>query len=133
MNKKLEIVLKALLCVVCGIIAIFALLMAFIEARFLIALDWLVYDNAFNAFIRYFFRFLLALIAMGVGILEIINLKKKCDNLRTLLFYVEIGLVVMSVIIFAVAANYIDFICLGLSAVLLLLKYTIPGPKKVTE
>ena len=36
-----------------------------------------IYDNAFNGFIRYFFRLLIALFAIAVCVLDIINIKRK--------------------------------------------------------
>ena len=123
MKRVIDILLKILLCIICSIIIILALAFLFIEARLLISLDWSIYDYAFNGFIRYFFRFLLALFALSVCVFEFINLKKK--TLSTYLFVADLSLVIMSIIALIYTANYVGIICIVLSSLLILSKLRI--------
>ena len=127
MKKVIDILLKVLHCLICSIIIILSLAFMFIEARLLISLDWSIYDFAFNGFIRYFFRFLLALFALSVCIFEFINLKKK--TLSKYLFIADLSLVLMSVIALIYTANYVGIICIVLSTLLVLSKLRITVQK----
>ena len=127
MKKVIDILLKVLQCLICSIIIILSLAFMFIEARLLISLDWSIYDFAFNGFIRYFFRFLLALFALSVCIFEFINLKKK--TLSKYLFIADLSLVLMSVIALIYTANYVGIICIVLSTLLVLSKLRITVQK----
>ena len=123
MKKVIDILLKVLQCLICSIIIILSLAFMFIEARLLISLDWSIYDFAFNGFIRYFFRFVLALFALSVCVFEFINLKKK--TLSKYLFIADLSLVLMSVIALIYTANYVGIICIVLSSLLILSKLRI--------
>ena len=127
MKKVIDILLKVLQCLICSIIIILSLAFMFIEARLLISLDWSIYDFAFNGFIRYFFRFLLALFALSVCVFEFINLKKK--TLSKYLFIADLSLVLMSVIALIYTANYVGIICIVLSTLLVLSKLRITVQK----
>ena len=69
-------VLNVFLAIFCIISAILAFAFVIIEGRLLIFGDWLVYDNAFNGFVRYALRLILSLFALLVTVVEVINLKK---------------------------------------------------------
>lgn len=127
MKKVIDILLKVLQCLICSIIIILSLAFMFIEARLLISLDWSIYDFAFNGFIRYFFRFVLALFALSVCVFEFINLKKK--TLSKYLFIADLSLVLMSVIALIYTANYVGIICIVLSTLLILSKLRITFKK----
>lgn len=127
MKRVIDILLKVLQCLICSIIIILSLAFMFIEARLLISLDWSIYDFAFNGFIRYLFRFLLALFALSVCIFEFINLKKK--TLSKYLFIADLSLVLMSVIALIYTANYVGIICIVLSTLLVLSKFRITVKK----
>ena len=127
MKKVIDILLKVLQCLICSIIIILSLAFMFIEARLLISLDWSIYDFAFNGFIRYFFRFVLALFALSVCVFEFINLKKK--TLSKYLFIADLSLVLMSVIALIYTANYVGIICIVLSTLLILGKLRITVKK----
>ena len=127
MKKVIDILLKVLQCLICSIIIILSLAFMFIEARLLISLDWSIYDFAFNGFIRYLFRFLLALFALSVCVFEFINLKKK--TLSKYLFIADLSLVLMSVIALIYTANYVGIICIVLSTLLVLSKLRITFKK----
>ena len=127
MKKVIDILLKVLQCLICSIIIILSLAFMFIEARLLISLDWSIYDFAFNGFIRYFFRFVLALFALSVCVFEFINLKKK--TLSKYLFIADLSLVLMSVIALIFTANFVGIICIVLSTLLILSKLRITFKK----
>ena len=127
MKRAIDILLKVLQCLICSIIIILSLAFMFIEARLLISLDWSIYDFAFNGFIRYFFRFVLALFALSVCVFEFINLKKK--TLSKYLFIADLSLVLMSVIALIYTANYVGIICIVLSTLLVLSKLRITVQK----
>ena len=127
MKKVIDILLKVLQCLICSIIIILSLAFMFIEARLLISLDWSIYDFAFNGFIRYFFRFVLALFALSVCVFEFINLKKK--TLSNYLFITDLSLVLMSIIALIYTANYVGIICIVLSTLLILSKLRITFKK----
>lgn len=104
------------------IILILSLIFVFIEGRLLISLDWIIYDNAFNGFIRYFFRLLFAILCIFVVILEFINMKK---NNKTLTFYLiisNISLLISSFIIFLFGTNYVGIVVLGVAMFYTLIK-----------
>ena len=127
MKRVIDILLKVLQCFICSIIIILSLAFMFIEARLLISLDWSIYDFAFNGFIRYLFRFVLALFALSVCVFEFINLKKKA--LSKYLFIANLSLVIMSVIALIYTANYVGIICIVLSTLLVLSKLRITFKK----
>ena len=73
-------ILNILLCFICSIIIILSLAFIFIEGRLLISLDWSIYDNPINGFIRYLFRLIIACFSLTVALLEIINIFKKFNS-----------------------------------------------------
>ena len=73
-RKILTIILNVLLCIVLGVAIILGLAFTFIEGRLLFSGDWLIYNNPFYGFIRYFFRTLLALGFITYCVIEIIYL-----------------------------------------------------------
>lgn len=117
-------VLNILLCFVCVIIIILSLAFTFIEARLLLSLDWSIYDNPTNGFIRYLFRLILALFVLTSGLFEIINVFKK-EKIDLLLLFTNISLLIMSIIIAIFSTNYVGLVCLGLSILLLIIKLPI--------
>ena len=117
-------ILNILLCFVCVIIIILSLAFTFIEARLLLSLDWSIYDNPANGFIRYLFRLVLALFALAIGLFEIINVFKK-EKIELLLLLSDFSLLIMSIIIAIFSTNYVGLVCLGLSILLLIIKLPI--------
>ena len=61
MNKFLRV----LLYIFSSITMVLALAFIVLEGRLVIAGDWVIYDNAADGFIRYFFRLLLAIIVFA--------------------------------------------------------------------
>lgn len=117
-------VLNILLCFVCAIIIILSLAFTFIETRLLLSLDWSIYDNPTNGFIRYLFRLVLALFALVIGLFEIINVFKK-EKIELLLLLSDFSLLTISIIIAIFSTNYVGLVCLGLSILLLIIKLPI--------
>ena len=108
--------------IISTLIIILSLVFIFIEARLIIAGDFLIYDNAFNGFIRYFFRLILSILSFIVALFEIINIKKKDEKIKEYLMYGSISLVVMSIVIILFSTNYVCIVLLSLSSLLLLNK-----------
>ena len=105
------------------LIIILSLAFIFIEARLILAGDFLIYDNAFNGFIRYFFRLILSILSLLVALYEIINIKKKDEKIKEYLMYGSVSLVIMSIVFIFFTTNYVGVILLGLSSLLLLNKF----------
>jgi hypothetical protein len=106
------------------LVIIFVLSLAFIviEGRLLLSLDWTIYDNVVFGFLRYFFRFLIAIVTSIYVILEFINMKKKSEKLNFILFIYNICLVIVSVFLLAEATNMVGEIAILLSLIILLIK-----------
>ena len=105
------------------LIIILSLAFIFIEARLILAGDFLIYDNVFNGFIRYFFRLILSILSLLVALYEIINIKKKDEKIKEYLMYGSVALVIMSIVCIFFTTNYVGVILLGLSSLFLLNKF----------
>ena len=105
------------------IFGLFALAFAFLEARLLVSLDWTIYDFAFNGFIRYFLRFIIALAALAVCVIQIKNVIKENEKVSKVLYLVDYLLLLISIVITIFATNYVGIICIGLSASIILIKF----------
>ena len=105
-------------------IIIFVLSIAFIviEGRLLFSLDWTIYDNAFFGFLKYFFRFIIALLTCAYSIFEFINFKKKSELISFVLFIYNICLVIVSIFLVFQATNMVGEIALTISLFVLLIK-----------
>ena len=117
--------IKICLIFVCSIVMVFALAMAFLEARLIFNMDWSVYQSPANGLIRYSLRLLLALSAFAVALMEIINLKLKYNEVSSILLFGEIGLLIGAIPVCVFGANYIGlaytvfaFLLFGLSFLL---------------
>ena len=111
-------VFKILLCFISSIVILLSLAFIFIEGRLLFSGDWLVYDNPFGGFIRYFSRLLLALFALTKSVLEIIYINKEL-KIKEYLFYSDFALVIMSIVVLLLSTNYVGIVCIGVSILLL--------------
>lgn len=105
------------------IFGLFALAFAFLEARLLVSLDWTIYDFAFNGFIRYFLRLIIALAALAVCVIQIKNVIKENEKVSKVLYLVDYLLLLISIVIAIFATNYVGIICIGLSASIILIKF----------
>ena len=95
-----------------ALVIAFALVFIYIEGRNLFSLDWKLYENPFNGFVRYFLRLLDALFALMMGVATYFILRKKNENeTASLYFYFgAIALLVCSIIIGCFSSNYIDIL-----------------------
>ena len=109
--------------IVSCLIMILSLAFIFIEARLILSGDFNIYDYAFNGFIRYLFRLLLAILFFVVSLFEIINIKRKDERIKEYLMYGSLALVISSLVIIMFSTNYVGIILLSLSSLLLLNKY----------
>ncbi len=99
-----------------ALIIVLALTFIFIEGRNLFSLDWQLYENPFDGFLRYFFRLLDALFALLMGVATYFILRKK-NRSETLSFYFYFGviaLLVSSIIVACFSTNYIDILLIVL-------------------
>ena len=105
-------------------IIIFVLSLSFIviEGRLLFSLDWTIYDNVIFGFLRYFFRFLIAIISCIYSIVEFINMKKKSEKIQFILFIYNVCLVIVSIFLLFQATNMVGEIAISLSLLILLVK-----------
>lgn len=105
-------------------IIIFVLSLAFIviEGRLLFSLDWTIYDNVIFGFLRYFFRFLIAISLCIYSIVEFINMKKKSEKIQFILFIYNVCLVIVSIFLLFQATNMVGEIAISLSLLILLVK-----------
>ena len=117
MNKFL----KTLLVIINVVILILSLAFIVIEGRLLFAGDWLIYDNPFNGFIRYLFRLFIAVFTFSKAILEFINLNKE-NELEEYLFYADISILIMALVILILSTNYVGVVCIGISVLSLIIK-----------
>lgn len=101
---------------------IFSLLFIVIEGRLLFSKDWIVYDNAFNGFVRYLLRLFLSILVFALSIAEIINIKKQNENLFYYLIYIDFGLVIMSILTYIYTTNYVSVVCSVFLSIVTLLK-----------
>ena len=101
-----------------GFLAIISAIFVFIEARNLFSGDWLLYENAADGFIRYFFRLLIAIFVMGLSILTyFVFSKKEKKTLRIYFYFGAIALLVSSIIISYFSSNYLNLVFRGVAAI----------------
>lgn len=105
------------------VLILISLVFVFIEGRLLVSLDWTIYDNAFNGFIRYFFRLLIALGSIFTAVLEFINMKKNSKTIEFYLNNISIGLLCASIVILITATNYAGIAVFGVIAFYSLIRW----------
>ena len=120
MNK----LFKVLLVIISSLMMILSLVFIVIEGRLLFSGDWIIYDSPFNGFIRYLCRLLLSIFVFIKSSLEVIYINKK-HSIKEYLFYGDIALVVMSIVILIFSTKYVGVICLIVSIIGLLTKIII--------
>lgn len=113
---------RVLVYIFSSIIIILSLAFIFIEGRLVFSGDYLVYDSPFNGFVRYFFRLLLAFLVLGKSVLEFTKIGKN-GMLKEYLFYGDISLLLMSIIILIFSTNYVGLICILLSVLIFIPKF----------
>ena len=115
-------VCRVLVYIFSSIIIILSLAFIFIEGRLVFSGDYLVYDSPFNGFVRYFFRLLLAFLVLGKSVLEFTKIGKN-GMLKEYLFYGDISLLLMSIIILIFSTNYVGLVCILLSVLIFIPKF----------
>lgn len=111
---------------VCSLILILSVVMAFLEIRLIVSLDFLLYDNAFNGFVRYFLRTIIALSYLFMVLVVFIKRFRNNDFIKKHFVFLEFGLLVISYILYLTTANYIGLVCfvlMGLYSIFKFLKY----------
>ena len=106
-----------LLCVIYFIVIILSLAFIIIEARLLISLDFIIYDNAINGFIRYFLRLVISLYVFVTAIFVYINIIKEKEKISKLLLISILSIFIVSIILLFTTTNYVGFICSILSLI----------------
>ena len=115
---------KVLLIIVSSIIMILSLAFIFIEGRLLFSGDWIVYDNPFNGMIRYLCRLLLSIFAFIKSLLEIIYINKE-HKMKEYLWYTDISLIVISIIVLLFSTNFVGLVCIVLATINFVIKLII--------
>ena len=111
---------------VCSIILLLAIVMSFLEARLIVSLDFMLYDNAFNGFIRHFLRLIIALCYLLMVLIVFIKKLRNNDFIKKHFVFLEFGLLITSYILYLTTANYIGIVCfilMGLYSVFKFLRY----------
>lgn len=115
-------ILNILIAFISVIFIILGLTFVFIESRLLVSLDWKIYDNTLNGFIRYLFRLLISIYVIFVSTLELISLWKNNKFINNYLLYFDISLVIISFFLVLFTTNYLGTISYILVMLLISLK-----------
>lgn len=102
-----------------GLVIAFSLVFGFIEGRNLFSGDWLLYENVIDGFIRYFFRFILAIFSLAIGISTYFILRKSNES-ETLSLYYRFGVLsflTSSIVVGCFSSNYIDLLFIILTII----------------
>ena len=117
----MKILVNILLGIINFIVVILSLAFIIIEARLLISLDFIIYDNAINGFIRYFLRLVISLYVFVTAILVYINMIIKKEKISKVLLINILSILIVSIISLFTTTNYVGPICLALSLIYLIL------------
>lgn len=117
--KKL---INVLFSIFAGLVLLVSFVLIFIESRLLFSGDFLLCDNVINAFIRYFLRLALSVNFGFVSFMELFKLTGKYQFLSKHMFFIEILLLVSSIVILIFGTNFIGIVCFGLYGFFTLLK-----------
>ena len=118
-------ILKFILGLIWAIISILSFAFVFIEGRLLLSGDWLVYSKPIIGFLQILLRLCLAFYVLFLAFIELINVNKNSVILKQFLHFGSLSLILMSIVIYIFAANFIGEIALVLSALLVFVKYII--------
>ena len=118
MRKTISI----LLYIISVIIGILSVAMMFIEGRLLLSGDFIIYDSVLNGLIRYLLRFIIASSYLFMVLCELIKGIRKNNFINNNLFFFELLLFMVSIIIFTFATNYIGIISFILMLLFIILK-----------
>lgn len=109
----MKTLVKILLSIINFIVIILSVAFIVIEARLLFSLDFTIYDNILNGFIRYFLRLILAIYVLIIGILVYGYLNKKNKKLLISI----LSTLIISIILLFTTTNYVGLVCFGLSII----------------
>ena len=73
--------------------------MTILELRLLISGDFLLCDNGFNGFVRYYLRLIICLSFLSVSIFELFKIYNKVEFIKKHLLFIEILLLLSSFVI----------------------------------
>jgi hypothetical protein len=121
-KKILNVSLSILLGIILVLAFVLSLAFIFIEGRLLFAGDFLVYDNVFNGFIRYFFRLLIALGAASLVVFEFINMFSKVKKYKYYIYAGDVSLAIAGVVALLTTTNYAGLAIFGVSILVLIIK-----------
>ncbi len=123
-------ILNFLVVILAILIIIASLAFAFLEARLIFSLEWTIYQSSFFAFLRYFFRFLLCLVALTSPILYFISYKQK-NNKSLFLFRIsQVQLQIIAFFALFFTTNFVNIAIFILGTIFnLLALITIPVKK----
>ena len=113
----MKVLVNILLGFINFIVIILSLAFIIIEARLLISLDFLIYDNIINGFIRYFLRAIIAMYVFVTAIFVYINMIKEKEKISKLLLISILSIFIVSIILLFTTTNYVGFICSILSLI----------------
>lgn len=118
----MKLAIKSILYFISFVILIVSLVMIFFEARLLISGDWLLYPNKFNAFVRYFFRLIIAFAYLFMVLCVFIKSLKKNKIVSKYIFNLEIALLIVSLIILLISSNFEGHVIFTLMIVYMVFK-----------
>ena len=113
---------KVFLKVVSSIILLVSLVMIIVYLRLLFSGDYIIYDSPINGFIRYFFRFILALLFCTMAIIEIFTKLQKYNFINKNINFLELSLFIVSIFILIYGTNYIGILSFGLMFLFYIMK-----------
>ena len=113
----MKVLVNILLGFINFIVIILSLAFIIIEARLLISLDFLIYDNIINGFIRYFLRAIIAMYVFVTAIFVYINMIKEKEKISKLLLISILSIFIVSIILLFTTTNHVGFICSILSLI----------------
>lgn len=106
---------KIITYIAAALIILLSIVFIVIEGRTLLSCDWQLYENTLDGFIRYFFRLLISIYALFIGIITYFVLRKKQIDEIIFLYYSfgVFSLMASSIIISVFTTNYIDKLILA--------------------
>ena len=94
-----------------ALIILFSLVFIVIEGYNLFSVDWTLYENATDGFVRYLCRFILAIFGIVIGIFTYFAMSKKSNKILLIyLYFGSIAFIISSIIISFFATNYLDIL-----------------------
>ena len=105
-----------------SIILLVSFVMTILELRLLISGDFLLCDNGFNGFVRYYLRLIICLSFLSVSIFELFKIYNKVEFVKKHLLFLEILLLLSSFVILLYGTNYVGIVTFVITFVFVGLK-----------